>query len=521
MNIKILDCTLRDGGYVNDWEFGKDTIKSIIKNLIEAKIDYIEVGFLKNTDENTEEKSIFTSIDDINRVIVENKNKSQILAMIIYGKYDISNIKKSNVLDAIRVTFKSNEIDDAISYLSKIKDMGYKIFANPTNVDSYSDYELLEIIRKINKLKPYGFSIVDTKGILHEKDINRLFHLIDNNLDKDIALCFHSHNNLQLSFSNAQVLMKYMPDRELIIDSSVFGMGRGAGNLSTELLMQYINDNYSCGYNILPILNIVDEHLNKIFAKTPWGYSLPYYLAAVNKCHPNYASYLLNKETLNINSINYIIKNIPKDKKNTFNKELINELYFKYQEHYIDDKNNVNNIINILNGKKILILAPGKSLITDKAIIDNFITTSNPFIISLNFIPENLKIDLVFVSNMKRYNSIKNTNINKILTSNIKLENNKNEMIINYSNYINDSYLSDNTALMLIKFLISININEINIAGLDGFSKLSLENYASEQLINTATNIDFNEKNNIMSEELKKLKKYIKINFITNTFYNI
>ena len=140
MNIKILDCTLRDGGYVNDWEFGKDTIKSIIKNLIEAKIDYIEVGFLKNTDENTEEKSIFTSIDDINRVIVENKNKSQILAMIIYGKYDISNIKKSNVLDAIRVTFKSNEIDDAISYLSKIKDMGYKIFANPTNVDSYSDY---------------------------------------------------------------------------------------------------------------------------------------------------------------------------------------------------------------------------------------------------------------------------------------------------------------------------------------------------------------------------------------------
>ena len=306
-NIKILDCTLRDGGYVNNWDFNHKCARQIINNLIKAKVDYIECGFLKDC-EYTPEKTLFNEIDEINNLCPPKENSNtKIVAMSIFGQFSENKLipKNDNIaLDAIRVTFKKHEIEEVFKYFEKIKQKGYEVFVNPTNIDTYSDNELLSLISKINKLAPYGFSIVDTKGILKENDILRLFYLIDNNLSKDITLCFHSHNNLQLSFSNAQQLLKVCKYRKLIIDSTVFGMGRGAGNLCTELITQYLNDNYDTNYDIIPILKIVDEQINPIFARTPWGYSVPYYLAATNHCHPNYAKYLVDKQTVPVEIIN-------------------------------------------------------------------------------------------------------------------------------------------------------------------------------------------------------------------------
>lgn len=93
------------------------------------------------------------------------------------------------------------------------------------HTNTYSSSELLNLVRKVNEIKPNGLTIVDTTGAMKEKDILTAFYVIDSSLDKNIALCFHSHNNLQLSFSNAQCLMKVCNDRELIIDSTVIRNG--------------------------------------------------------------------------------------------------------------------------------------------------------------------------------------------------------------------------------------------------------------------------------------------------------
>ncbi|MEI0532261.1 aldolase catalytic domain-containing protein [Brachyspira pilosicoli] len=520
-NIKILDCTLRDGGYINNWLFGENTIKDIIYNLINANIDYIEIGFLQNNIKYNKNQTLFNDINKLKDFVSLNKN-SKLSSMIVYGKYPINSISQKSILDIIRVTFKKNEIDEAILFLKEIKNKGYEIFANPTNIDTYSDYELLSLIDKINNLKPFGFSIVDTNGVLHEKDIIRLFFLIDNNLEKDISICFHSHNNLQLSFSNALALLKLHHNRNLIIDSSVFGMGRGAGNLNTELLTQYLNENYNKNYNILPILNIIDKHLNKIFNRTPWGYSVPYYLAAINKCHPNYASYLINMQSLNINSINKIISDIPKNQRAIFNKELIKELYLNHQKHYIDDSDNLIKIKKLLSNKKLLLLAPGQSLIHEKNNIYNFIDKNNPLIISINFIPKDFESDIIFITNKKRFENIDNINIPYIITSNIKntIDNsNDKEIILNYNDYVNESQMFDNAALMLLKLLIKLEIKEVNIAGLDGFTNIAANNYVSEDLINNAKLNEFDDRNKVMSDELQSLSKNIKLNFITKTLY--
>lgn len=519
-NIKILDCTLRDGGYVNSWKFTQKVISAIYCNLNEANIDYIECGFLKDTEFNSN-KTLYNNIKDLNKIYLP-KN-SNVVAMIIYGQFSQDKIIKKTkniLLDSIRVTFKKNEIEEVFKYFEKIKQAGYKVFVNPTNIDTYTDAELLSLIGKINKLKPYGFSIVDTKGILKEKDLLRLYYLIDYNLNKDIALCFHSHNNLQLSFSNAQCLMKVCRDRELIIDSTVFGMGRGAGNLCTELLTQYINDNYNGDYDIIPILKIIDEQINPIFAKTPWGYSVPYYLAAINHCHPNYAKFLVDKQTVPVEIINKLLQVIPNDKKSSYDTDLIKQIYLDNFSDSIDDSKTLKYLKNLLLNKKILILAPGKSLTNERDKINGFIQKENPFIISLNFIPKDYNEDLVFITNMKRFESLTDYSMPLVVSSNI--ENIPEQAkIINYSSYLNNSKMFDNVALMLFKLFIQIGIKNINIAGLDGFSNVPTENYVTDDLINNAKINEFDERNEIMTNELNDMQDKININFITKTIYKI
>lgn len=519
--INVLDCTLRDGGYVNDWNFGEKNISKIIADLIDAKIEYIECGFLKNVDYNPD-KTIFNDINLINNFVKE-KKLSNIVAMIVFGQFPQEKITpKTNqtAVDGIRVTFKKHEIDDVYPYFQHIKSCGYKTFVNPTNIDTYTDFELLCLVNKINQLKPFGFSIVDTKGLLKEKDLTRLFYILDNNLDKDIKICFHSHNNLQLSFSNAQVLARINSSRELIIDSCVFGMGRGAGNLCSELISQYLNDNYNKNYNILPMLNIIDEQLNKIFAQTPWGYTVPYYLAATNSCHPNYANFLVDKQTVPIKVVNELLNRIPQEKRNYYDANLIKELYLNYQKHFVDDKEILKKLKAHLCDKSILILAPGKSLANELDKVKNFIDTHKPFVISINFLPDNIKTDLAFISNMKRFNSLTEINIPFIVTSNIDIEPPENAAIINYSSYLNSSSLADNATLMLLNLMKTIDIKKVDIAGFDGFSKDANDNYFSTSLI-TPPFKEIDKMNAIISEEINKLTEFINMNFITKTHYNI
>ena len=327
-DIKILDCTLRDGGYVNDWTFGYRNISEIVNNLTDSGIDYIECGFLKNT-KYEKEKSIFSNVSQLEKII-DNYDKTFYTLMINFGQYDADEIKQaeySNIL--FRIAFKKHQYAEAVEYAKRLKDKGYNIFLNPMHTNTYSQEELLNLVNLVNGVEPVCFSIVDTTGGMREKDVISLFNLIDNNLTKNIALGFHSHNNLLLSFSNAQCLMNHIKDRELIIDSTVYGIGRGAGNLCTELLVEYLNNYNPEKYEIEPVLNIIQKQINPIYKKTPWGYSIPYYLSAVNKCHPNYAEFLIKKSDISAEKMNRILLSIPDQNRSCYDEDLINKIYLE------------------------------------------------------------------------------------------------------------------------------------------------------------------------------------------------
>ena len=371
-NIKVLDCTLRDGGYVNNWEFKKDNIRKILSNLVKSSVDYIECGFFKPK-EYEDNKSLFSKPEQLENLLPNDSKQTKYTLMINFGEYDIDLIpacKNPNIM--FRIAFKKPQVNEALEYCRKLKEKGYGIFINPMHTNTYSISELLELIKQVNEIKPDGFTIVDTTGGMKKKDILTYFYTVDAALSEYIPLCFHSHNNLQLSFSNAQCLMEICSNRELIIDSTVFGMGRGAGNLCTELITQYINDNYNGHYNIVPILKIVDEQINPIFAQTPWGYSVPYYLAATNHCHPNYAKYLVDKQTVPVEIINQLLQTIPDNKKAGYDVNLIKQIYLDNFSKNIDDNIVVNKLKSILKNRKILVMASGKSISTEEQKVKEF-----------------------------------------------------------------------------------------------------------------------------------------------------
>lgn len=520
--IHILDCTLRDGGYVNNWMFGEQTITQVIDKLCSSSVEVIEAGFLSQTKKSIRVQSIYKTIDEAQSYF--SNTNDNIALMINCGEYNADDIPKyqGGSINTIRIAFHKNQKDEAQKLCEKLKEKDYKTFFQPMVTMGYSDDELLSLIHWANFNRPDAFYIVDSFGTMRKNDILRIFYLIDNNLNSNIKIGFHSHNNLQLSFSNAQELMALSSKRDIIIDSSVFGMGRGAGNLCTELLAQYINENIESKYDLIPILEIMDEHIMPIYAQSPWGYSAAYYIAAVNNCHPNYATYLVNLQTLNIRDINSIIKSIPIDKKRLYDKTLISKLYLEYQRHNIDDSQALGYISDLCKDKSVLILAPGKSLLTHSNEINRYISEKNPVVFAVNHIPQFIKYDKLFISNIKRFKKIKKTaeqiKDKLICTSNISTT--YDVCKVNYSDYLNDNdIISDNAGLMLINLLKKTGVKTVALAGFDGFVYSSSKNYYNEKMINTPEHERQEILNEAVSDYFQKASKTLDIDFITPTIY--
>lgn len=513
--VRILDCTLRDGGYVNAWNFGEKIIGRIVGNLTDAGIDFVEIGFLQSKPY-TPDKTLFRAVAEFAPFIPAKRRKTKYFGMITFGDYQLDDIPENDgsSVDGFRIIFKKKQWREALEYCRSVKSKGYDTFVNPMHTYNYSDRELLDLIDEVNDIQPTGFSIVDTMGVMSSENLVRMFMLIDHNLKKDIKVCFHSHNNLQQSFTNATALCKIRTARDLIIDVSVMGMGRGAGNLNAELMISYLNEKYDTQYNLLPILKIIDEHISKIYSKTPWGYSMPYFLAASVKCHPNYASYLVDKQTISIEAINSILLRIPDDKKASYDVELIKRLYLEYQKNAVNDENVINALKTEIGSKPILLIAPGKTIETHRSEIDNFILSKKPFVISLNFRPDTIKADKVFISNAKRFSEQKFLS-NVIVTSNIK----SNLPTLNYASYLNNSEMYDNSVLLFLTVLTKLGIRDVYAAGLDGFR--NNDNYADPTMINNAKLGEFDKRNDIMREMLQRFAKQIKVRFLTPSLYEI
>lgn len=332
--VSILDCTLRDGGYINNWSFGKENIQFIIDKLVNSSVDYIEVGYYSEHEQDDSNRTIFKDLVRLNNIV---NLEAKYLVMINYSEVDIKSVPDATEVPnvyGIRVAFHKKDKKEGLDYCQQLKNKGYRVFVQPMVTMSYSNDELTELINQINIIKPYSMYFVDSFGFMMCEDIINKFRFVGNLLDKDIVLGFHSHNNLQLSYANALSLIDLDLEQSIIIDSSVYGMGRGAGNLNTELIIEYINNKYGKRYNIEPIIEIIDRCLSTQKEKSNWGYSLEYFLSANFKCHPNYSKFFMSMENMCLGKLLTLLSLINEDKKVYFDKDYAKILYNKYIEEY-------------------------------------------------------------------------------------------------------------------------------------------------------------------------------------------
>lgn len=519
--IKVLDCTLRDGGYINEWKFRKNHIISILGHLTDSKLDFIECGYLSNKNSYDENQTIFSTLNDIQAVLPKDKSNSKYVAMINYGEYENEHIPpfdSSISIVGFRIVFHKKDWKSALKYCEELNQKGYLVFVQPMMTINYSDYELLELIEAINRFNPFACYIVDSFGVMKRNDLLRLSYIFDHNLNSNIQMGYHAHNNLQLAYSNAQVFCELATTRKRIVDGSVYGMGRGAGNLNTELFVQYLNDNHNTEYNINPLLKIIDESLSAIYETKYWGYSMPHYLSAIYQCHPNYASYLSEKNTLTVDDLKKVIEMIDVTQKDSFNRLYVEHLYKEYQQLRIDDTNTLQHLKELLVGRTILLVGPGTSVIGSKSEIQNFIYNQRPVCISVNHKNPVIDTQYTFISNLKRFEQLSNQIPNEklIITSNIE---NEAGYKVNYENLtIENDVVGDNSLLLALQLLKKLEIKNVILVGFDGYGIDSESNYADIDMMLPMRREHLNNLNEEMIFELNNFKE-INISFLTSSLY--
>lgn len=487
-NVRVLDCTLRDGGRIIDCAFDDNETKDISNRLAEAKIDIIEVGFLRDWRRVNYkgDSTFFTDVDQIRPFVNKEKKNTIYTAFIDFGMCDIDSLKPydGTSIEAIRFGFTKKNYDESkdevIRWINVIKQKGYKLFIQGVNSLNYTDRELLEIVDMVNSVHPYSFGIVDTYGAMYMDDVDRLYGLIDHNMSLDICINFHSHNNYQLSFAFAQEVIKLSGtnNRQIIIDSTLGGMGKVAGNLNTELIVDFLIRKKKYDYEMDEILDLLDDYIVKYSSKHKWGYSTASLMAGIYKSHPNNVIYLTEKYRLDSKDISKILSMIDPATRQRYDYDNIEKLYIEYVSEKVDDHEVINKLKAMIGGREVVVLVPGNSLNTYREEINEYIEASKTFVVSVNFIADN-SFAYAFFGNAKRYGRLKakRRERNVIISSNINSDNNS-DIVVNYHSLINRGYkYFENSTIMLLNLLKRVNPSKITIAGFDGFDASNSKNY--------------------------------------------
>lgn len=511
MGVKLLDCTLRDGGHINESNFGKSTIKEIIADLVDTKIEIIEVGFLRNCIYNPD-KAVFPNIEAVKHLLKKDE-QVQYALMIQEDQYDCDLLEENDgSVEYIRVSFHNYDFEEGLECCRKVISKGYKCFVNPINLPGYTDLEIIHIINKVNEIQPFAFTIVDTFGTIQKKDLVRIYQMLENNLKKEIEIGLHLHENLSLAYSLAQYFVEMrQPTRNIVIDGSLYGMGRIPGNLCIELMMEYMNSCVGSDYRTEAAYDAIDDFIVPIKKRIPWGYSTAYALSAKYSLHRSYAEYLLGKGRLRTKDIQRILASVDEKERTIYNQTYIEKIYLNYIDIKIDDSKIIKSLETLLDkSRPILIISPGKSIIKYQEEIREFTQRHNPYIIMVNFYDKIYNPDSVFFTNIKRYKQSFFNGIQSkvIISSNLVNQEIISDYAVNYHDLIRfGGTISENSTLMLLNLLNRLEVRDIYCAGFDGFGEEG--NFYTESY---ERKIDYAKENadvaGILKDELKQMKIY-------------
>ena len=285
--IKVLDCTIRDGGLMNDWQFDDDFVRAVYRATAAAGVDYMEIGYKSSEAAYSRETNgpwKFCDEDDIKRITEGTETDMKLSAMCDIGRIEREDIgpKSQSVLDMIRVACYIKDVDKAIDLAHHCLDQDYEATINIMAISKAIERDLDEALDDLGKSNVPVVYLVDSYGTLYSEQIQYLTRKYLLAL-KDKTVGIHAHNNLQLAFANTIEAIICGANR---LDATIYGIGRGAGNCPLELLLSFLKNPK---FDLRPILDAIQMHLLPMREKIEWGYFIPYMITGTLNEHPRSA----------------------------------------------------------------------------------------------------------------------------------------------------------------------------------------------------------------------------------------
>ena len=290
-DIKVVDATLRDGGLVNNFYFTDEFVKKLYQANIKAGVDYMELGYKASKelfDVNKLGKWKFCDEEDIRAIVGDNDSKLKLSVMADVGRTDLEHDildKKDSVIDLVRVATYINTIPAAIDMAEYCKAKGYETSINIMAISTSSDKDIKQALELIGQSGTDMIYIVDSYGSMYPEQIRELSEMyleIGGKYGKTIGM--HAHNNQQMAFANT---IEATAQGVSMLDATMCGMGRGAGNCAMEALLGFLKNPK---YRIAPVLRFIQDEMLKLREEgLVWGYDIPYLLTGILNVHPRSA----------------------------------------------------------------------------------------------------------------------------------------------------------------------------------------------------------------------------------------
>ncbi len=290
--ITIVDCTIRDGGLMNDHRFDTAVVKDVFEALVAAGVDYCELGY------KCDKKQYavadfgpwkFCDEESLREVAYKCDTKISVMADVGRTDYDSILPADESIVAMYRIACYAKEIDKAIHLGNHVRDLGYEVAVNIMAVSHVLEFDLDEALSQLAGTDFERIYLVDSFGYLYSEQIQKLADKYIKALPgKQIGI--HCHNNQQLAFANTvEGIIRGIN----WLDGSVYGMGRAAGNCTTELLLGFLKNPK---YNVEPVLDLIQKHFVELHKKLKWGYEIPYLVTGILNKHPRSAMQLMKSQ---------------------------------------------------------------------------------------------------------------------------------------------------------------------------------------------------------------------------------
>jgi 4-hydroxy 2-oxovalerate aldolase len=328
----LVDCTLRDGGYYTNWEFDKNLSKDLVKALNSAGTDIVELGYKSPKVHNEIGfEGLFRFCPESQLAFVKEYTNAKYAFMIDAKEFVVNNqVDKSLIYDCIipkdkslfswcRIATYHSSIQEAATIAEYIKELGYKISMNLMGISLLKEDQIIDAISSIEQTCVDVFYFSDSFGSMHPSDVGKFISLIRRFFHREIGI--HTHDNQGLAFASTLAAINNGID---FIDTTLMGMGRGAGNLKTEQLYLYL---YYAGLKELnpsELISVIDRYFKPLYEKYKWGWDYAYMLGALKNIHPTYCHHLRTTNQYSMEQISSILNNIQIEKRSKFSEASLN-----------------------------------------------------------------------------------------------------------------------------------------------------------------------------------------------------